>query len=431
MTIFFYSIFLKLYSIGISIASLWNDKARLWIKGRKRFPAIEFSDEKKDIIWMHCASFGEFEQGRPLIEEIRKQYPHYNILITFFSPSGYEIVKKFKVADYIFYLPIDSASNAKKFITVINPTLVLWIKYDYWYFYLQELKNKNIPTLLISGSLRKDHHLFNWNENFGRKIFTCFTYLFVQNEYSEDLLQKINIKNVIVSGDTRFDRVITTAENFDEVPFIKEFCGRSKVIVAGSTWEDDEAILLHYVQTNIHIKFIIAPHEIDKENINSLKKKFSGSVLYSEWLINNTHQNTGNEEDKLHISPDNQPTTNCLIIDNIGILSRLYKYADIAYVGGGFGDDGLHNILEAAVFGKPVIFGPVLDKNFEAQELIESGGGISITNAVELEKTFTQIVNDEDELKKRSMAAKNYVYNNLGATKIIMEYIQENRLLTN
>jgi 3-deoxy-D-manno-octulosonic-acid transferase len=243
-------------------------------------------------------------------------------------------------------------------------------------------------------------------------MLNCFTFYFVQNENSKKLLENINLYNVIVSGDTRLDRAITVAGNFEEDLFIKEFCGNNKVIVAGSTWEDDEATLVHYAKTNSHIKFIIAPHEVDKENLTDVKKTFRGSIFYSELK-------------------ENKQNTNIIIIDNIGMLSRLYKYADIAYVGGGFGDDGLHNILEAAVFGKPVIFGPQIERNFEAQELIECGGGIIIENALELEKTLTHLFKNEEEIKSRGLAARNYVYNKSGATKKIMEYIQVNRLLTN
>ena len=410
MNLLLYNIFLKLYLAGIYVASIWNGKAGLWIKGRKKFPS--FNSGGTETIWMHCASLGEFEQGRPLIETIRKHYPAYTIVITFFSPSGYEIEKNYKGADHIFYLPADSLRNAKKFISLINPKLVLWVKYEFWHYYLHELKKRNIPALLISGAFREDQPFFKWYGSFWRKMLTCFTYYLVQNETSKSLLERINIKNVTVSGDTRFDRVITIAENFDDVPSIKEFCGNNKVIVAGSTWEDDEAELIHYAKTNTGIKFIIAPHEVDKENLADVKKQFTGSLFYSE--LNDL------TIDKTHI----------IIIDNIGMLSRLYKYADITYVGGGFGYDGLHNILEAAVYGKPVVFGPVTDRNFEAQELIECGGGITITNALELEKTLTNLFNDPDELQERSVAAKNYVYSNAGASKKIMEYIQENRLLT-
>ena len=402
----------------------------LWIKGRKIFPLLGSSDNNKETIWMHCASLGEFEQGRPLIEKIRSEYPGYKIVITFFSPSGYEIEKNYKGADHVFYLPADSASNAKKFIELINPKLVLWIKYEYWHYYLHELKKKNIATLLVSGYFRKDQRFFKWHGKFWRDMLTCFTYYFLQNEESKNLLENINIKNVMVSGDTRFDRVKTVAENFTDVPYIKEFCGESKVFVAGSTWEDDEAEMIHYAKANSHIKFIIAPHEVDKENIRDVKKKFANSILYSELLNVKGEMSNVKTETPSHVSRLTFHG-NCLIIDCIGILSRLYKYADITYVGGGFGYDGLHNILEAAVYGKPVIFGPEFERNFEAQELTECGGGITIDNALGLEKILTHLFNNEDELKQRGAAAKNYVYSNAGATKKIMEYIQEKRLLTN
>lgn len=430
MSFFLYNIFIRLYPLAIRFAAVWNDKARLWITGRKNiFDTIKKNLDQNSklqttnyqLIWMHCASLGEFEQGRPLIEKLKKDYPSYNILITFFSPSGYEIQKNFSGADHVFYLPIDSPANAKKFIELINPTLVLWIKYEFWYYYLQELKNKNISVLLISGAFRNNQSLFTSYEKFRKKMLECFTHLFVQNQSSKDLLKEIGIKNVTVSGDTRFDRVINIAENFEDVSLIKQFCKDSKVIVAGSTWEDDEAEFVHYVKANPGIKFIIAPHEIDKENLADVKKSFPESIFYSEWSALKGDQ-TKNHKPQ---------TTNCLIIDNIGMLSRLYKYADVTYVGGGFGDDGLHNILEAAVYGKPVIFGPEFERNPEAQELIDYGGAISISNALELEKVFNNLLTNQSELNAASEAAKNYVYNKAGATQKIIEFIQENRLLTN
>ncbi len=397
---------------------MWNDKADHWIKGRKNiFEKIKKILNTKDsiniqTIWMHCASLGEFEQGLPLIEKIKKDYPGNKIIITFFSPSGYEIRKDFKGADHVFYLPEDSLSNAKKFIELINPKLVLWIKYEFWYYYLSELKKRNIPVLLISGAFRKDQPFFKWYGNIWKKMLNCFEHYFVQNKNSKTLLEKCSLKNVTLSGDTRFDRVISIAENFDDVPLIKEFCGESKVVVAGSTWEDDEAELIHFAKINSHIKFIIAPHEIDKENLSDVKKEFPNSIFYSQLT-------------------EEEPKQNILIIDNIGMLSRLYRYADVTYVGGGFGDDGLHNILEAAVYGKPVIFGPEFEKNFEAEELIECGGAVTIENALELEKVLNKLLNDDTELQKTGIAARDYVYSKAGATEKILNFIQEKRLLTN
>nr|MBA2561563.1 3-deoxy-D-manno-octulosonic acid transferase [Chitinophagaceae bacterium] len=340
LSLLLYRIFLAIYHNSIRIASLWNLKAALWRKGRKQFPSVVYSANTHDVVWMHCASLGEFEQGRPLLEKIKINYPSCKIVVTFFSPSGYQIIKNFKGADHIFYLPADSAVNAKKFIAEIKPALVLWIKYEYWFYYLNELKRKNIPTLLISGIYRSNMPFFKWYGVLWKKVLNNFTHFFLQNNQSKKILEKaVTADKITVSGDTRFDRVITIAEEFEPLPQIEKFCGNSQVIIAGSTWEDDEAEWVHYAKVHPEIKFIIAPHEIDKENLADVKKQFSKSIFYSEWAANRQPA-TGNEFE-----------INCLIIDNIGMLSRLYKYATICYVGGGFGDDGLHNILEAAVYG--------------------------------------------------------------------------------
>ncbi len=363
---------------------------------------------------MHCASLGEFEQGRPVIENIKNQYPQVKIVLSFFSPSGYEVQKNYAGADDVFYLPIDSKANAKKMVAAINPSLVLWVKYEYWFYYLEELKQQNIPLILVSGIFRKSQPFFKWYGTAWQNALACFSHFFVQDNNSQNLLAGIGIdKNVSVSGDTRFDRVIEIAKKFEHIPFIKEYCGESKVIVAGSTWEEDEAELIHYVKANPQIKFIIAPHEIAADNLKDVQKEFAGSIFYSELL---TTQSLN---------------SNVLIIDNVGMLSRLYQYADITYIGGGFGDDGVHNVLEAAVYGKPVIYGPEFEKFKEAIELIDCGGGFSIPTALELEKVFTELLQNEQLLKTTGEAAKKYVYSNSGATKKIMDYIQENRLLTN
>lgn len=426
--ILLYHLFLTFYSLGIRFVSIGNKKAKLWIKGRKNFfenlqNTYPANSQKK--VWMHAASLGEFEQGRPVLKKIIENYPEVFIVITFFSPSGYEIAKNNKEFKNIYYLPMDSHSNAKKLLSILKPDLILWVKYEYWHYYLQEIKKRNIPLLLISGVYQSNQIFFKWYGNFYRKMLTCFTCFFVQNLSSKKQLQKlITEEKIIVTGDTRCDRVINIAENFTEVDGIKNFCEDKKVIVAGSTWEDDEAEWTHFVRTHPEIKFIIAPHEIDEENLADVKKEFSNSIFYSEWI------------------KEGQPTTdsrqpaignwqpNCLIIDNIGMLSRLYHYATITYVGGGFGYNGLHNILEAAVYGKPVIFGPEYEKNFEAEELIDCGGAISIDNALELEKIVNNLLNNEDEITSRGVAAKKYIYNNAGASQKIIEYIQRNLLLT-
>jgi 3-deoxy-D-manno-octulosonic-acid transferase len=413
--IILYQLFLFFYKAGIWFVSFWNPKAKLWITGRRDVfknlkNALESSVNKKRI-WMHCASLGEFEQGRPVLQKIKETNPDATIIVTFFSPSGYEIAKKKNDFEHIFYLPIDSAVHAKKWMKIVKPDLVLWVKYEYWHYYLQEIKRKNSPLLMISGVYRNDQIFFKWYGAFYRNMLKSFTHFFVQNEDSKVQLQKIiSTEKITISGDTRCDRVINIAENFTEVPGISQFCKEQKVIVAGSTWEEDEAEWTHFVKQHPEIKFIFAPHEIDKENLADVKAQFLGSIFYSDWL-------------KSFSTNDYEPT-HCLIIDNIGTLSRLYYYATIAYVGGGFGDDGLHNILEAAVYGKPVIFGPEHEKNFEAQELINSSGAITIRNALELEKAVNNLLNNEEELSARSAAARNYVYKNAGATEKIISFIE-------
>jgi 3-deoxy-D-manno-octulosonic-acid transferase len=365
---------------------------------------------------MHCASLGEFEQGRPVLEKIKENSPETKIVITFFSPSGYEIVKKKNSFKNVFYLPMDSFIHAKRWLNILKPEMVLWVKYEYWHFYLREIKARKIPLLMISGVYRDSQIFFKWYGGFYRKMLDCFSHFFVQNEDSRASLEKlISPEKISVSGDTRCDRVINIADNFVEVEGIKQFVGNNKVIVAGSTWEDDEAEWIHFVKQHTEIKFIIAPHEIDKENLEDVRNQFPGSLFYSQWM-----KTLASNSDSY-----NSSGLNCLIIDNIGMLSRLYHYATITYVGGGFGDNGLHNILEAAVYGKPVIFGPEHEKNFEAQELIDCSGAISIKNAIELEKVVTNLLNNPEELQSRSIAARNYVYKNAGATDKIISYIAE------
>ncbi|MDQ6904571.1 MAG: 3-deoxy-D-manno-octulosonic acid transferase, partial [Bacteroidota bacterium] len=331
--------------------------------------------------------------------------------------SGYTIALKDKDFKKVFYLPMDSSTNAKKLLDIIKPTLVLWVKYEYWYYHLSEIKRRNIPLLLISGIFRNDQVFFKWYGSLYRKMLQTFTHFFVQNASSKNQLQiLIAEEKITISGDTRCDRVINIAENFTEVAGIANYCGNNKVVVAGSTWEDDQAEWTHFVKIHPEIKFIIAPHEIDEENLNDVKKEFEGSILYSEYL-------NGSNEDFAN--------AHCMIIDNIGTLSRLYKYATIAYVGGGFGYNGLHNILEPAVYGKPVIFGPEFEKNFEAVDLIECSGAIDIENALELEKAMNNLLNEKGEIERRGMAAKNYVYKHAGASEKIIDFIQKNRLLTN
>jgi len=411
-----YNIFIQLYSFIIRVVSPFNPKAKQWVAGRDDiFKKLRSVIPGGSVIWMHCSSLGEFEQGRPLLEKLRTEVPHLQILLTFFSPSGFEVQKHYEKADYIFYLPLDSPANAKDFFDIVNPKLVLFVKYDFWYYYLAEAAKRKIPLLLISGIFRKDQPFFKWYGSLYREMLTFFTRFFVQNDASAHLLGTIGIKgNVSISGDTRFDRVIEIAENFQEIAAIRDFCADARVIVAGSTWDEDDEELDHFANTNQQIKFIIAPHDIDKERLQVCRKLYRHSILFSE-LSNGS-------------VPGN---INTIIIDNIGMLSRLYKYATICYVGGGFGDDGVHNVLEAAVYGKPVVFGPEYEKFFEAAELIECGGAFSIDSALELEKLLSHLLQKQNALDEAGEAALNYVYSRKGATEGVMKYIQEKRLLTN
>jgi 3-deoxy-D-manno-octulosonic-acid transferase len=422
-----YSLFLWLYRCGAILLSPFNNKARLWLSGRKDVfgkLGLYAGRATGPVIWFHCASLGEFEQSRPLLERIRQQYPRYNILLTFFSPSGYEIRKDYAEADFVSYLPVDSAGNANRLLELIKPCLVVWVKYEYWHFYLQQIKKRNIPLLLVSGIFRQEQPFFKPWGSFHRGMLGCFSWLFVQNQESKKLLGTIGLSaNVSVSGDTRFDRVIAIADGAEIIPPIELFIEEKPVIVAGSTWDDDEEELDHFANTHPEIKFIIAPHEIGEDHLKDIEKLFHHTVRYSQLSMqpasNIASSNTG------------PPAPNVLIIDNIGMLSRLYKYASIAYVGGGFGDDGVHNVLEAAVYSKPVVFGPVYEKFIEAVELVEAGAAFSIENALELEETLLALLKTGDEYRAASRAAGDYVYAHRGATTSILNYIQENRLLTN
>ena len=415
MTLFFYDIFLLLYRAGIRLASLWNNKAKLWSNGRKNISErikaqLRFQHFK--IIWFHCSSLGEFEQGRPLIEKLKSQNPNFKFLLTFFSPSGYEIRKDYKGVDWVFYLPLDSKRNAKQFFEIVNPSLVVFVKYDYWYYYLTECKKRNIPLLLVSGIFRQDQPFFKWYGSLHRQMLTCFTHFFVQDKESGDLLRSININGVTVAGDTRFDRVADIAANFTPVKEIEKFCGGSQVLVAGSTWPDDEKVIKDGTTNFPDLKIIIAPHEIHKEHIDQLRSIFPYSVLYSQ------------------LAARSSQLTTCLIIDNIGMLSKLYHYASIAYVGGGF-NKGIHNTLEAAVYGKPVLFGPNYKKFKEAVGLIEKGGGICITSSNEFSAILQKLINNKTELELSGKNSFEFVKQNKGATEKILDYIKANRLLTN
>lgn len=369
---------------------------------------------KSPLVWMHCASLGEFEQGRPLIEEIKINFPSYKILLTFFSPSGYEVRKNYQGADYIFYLPTDNNKNAKEFLKITKPALIIFVKYEFWHYYLSEAKKQNIPLLLVSGIFRKTQPFFKKFGGFHRRMLSCFTHLFVQNDESLSLLIDIGFtQNVTISGDTRFDRVIEIAQQCKPIQKIERFCTGFDVIVAGSTWSEDDKKLSAYANTKTDVKFIIAPHEINKSRFNECLQLYKSSVLFS--TIADAEMPSG---------------INTIIVDNVGMLSRLYKYATVSFVGGGFDKEGVHNVLEAAVYGKPVVFGPVYQKYIEAIELIVAGGGITVSDSVQLETEMNEFLKKNKNYENMCDAAVNYIYSKQGATQKILQFLQEKRLLT-
>jgi 3-deoxy-D-manno-octulosonic-acid transferase len=415
-----YNIFLFFYPLAARVLSTTNSKAKLWTEGRKdifKQLSIAFEQNKSQVIWTHCASLGEFEQGRPVLEQLKTQYPNAKILITFFSPSGYEVQKNYNGADWIFYLPADSKKNAKRFLNIVKPSIAIFIKYEFWFYYLDALKQREIQAILVSGNFRLNQIFFKWYGSFYRNMLQLFSHLFIQNEESKFLLTTIDItENVTVSGDTRFDRVIEIAEQFSSIEAIEKFIQHNKVVVAGSTWTEDDEEINHYANTHQDIKFIIAPHIIEEDRMKECLKLYKKSILFSQW-----QQQTDNSNNQYNV----------LIIDNVGMLSRLYKYGTICFVGGAFDGDGVHNVLEAAVFGNPVFYGPIYKKYKEAADLIKLGGAISVENALELEQQFEALLHDESLCSSIGTKAAAYVYANKGATKFITNYIQENRLLTN
>ena len=374
------------------------------------------------IVWIHCASLGEFEQGRPLCEKLKQRFPQCRILLTFFSPSGYEIRKDYKGADWVFYLPMDSLKNARRLLQIVKPSLVIFVKYEFWYYYLRQLHENKIPLLLVSAIFRKNSVFFRWYGGLQRRMLSYFDQLFVQDEESRELLTQIGIHHTVVSGDTRFDRVMEIAGQFQPLPFIEEFVQSNPVIVAGSTWPQDEVVLQKSLRAigDPALKLIIAPHEIKSGHIAHLQNLFPSALLLSQM------NNTGPER----MSTAAIRAARVLIIDNIGLLSKLYNYATISYIGGGFGK-GIHNTLEAAVYGRPVLFGPEYQKFREAVELVRLGGAIAVRNATECSAALQKMLHDIEAYRRSCAIAKDYVSNNRGATEKVLDYIQEKRLLTN
>ena len=407
--LFLYNIITLLAFQLLKLASFFSPKMKLFVEGRKSvFQTLADKIQTSDkTIWFHAASLGEYEQGLPVIEAIKKQFPAHKIVVTFFSPSGYEVRKNNTSANVTVYLPLDTISNAKQFIELVHPEIAFFIKYEYWPNYLNELKNQNIKTYLISGILRENQAFFKWYGGFYRNALKTFEFFFVQNESSKKLLQSIGFNNVKVSGDSRFDRVVSILERDNSLDFIQQFKDNKTTIVIGSSWPKDESLLVNYINhSSDNVKFIIAPHNIKSEQIQELKNSITKkTILFSE-------------KDSVDIL-----NCNVFIIDTIGILTKIYSYADIAYVGGGFGNPGVHNILEPATFGVPVVIGPNYLHFAEATALVNMEGCISIQNQIQLNEAFDLLLHNEDERLEKGHICSTFVQMNKGATKTIMEYI--------
>ncbi|MBF31200.1 MAG: 3-deoxy-D-manno-octulosonic acid transferase [Aequorivita sp.] len=406
-----YNLSIHLASFGLRIVALFNKKMKLFVNGRKDVFEIlqqKISSEDKTI-WFHCASLGEFEQGVPIMEAIKKQRPDHKIVVSFFSPSGFEVKKNTPLADAVVYLPMDIRANAKKFLAAVRPTMALFVKYEFWPNYLFELQKKNVPTYLVSGVFRKDQIFFKSYGGFMRKALQSFDHFFLQDENSEELLKNIGFSNVTVSGDTRFDRVSHQIEMDNTLKFAEDFKGNSLCIVCGSTWPEDEVVLLNYINAAPeNVKFIIAPHKIEADKISDFTSKIvKKTVLHSN-------------KDEVNISD-----YDVLIIDCIGLLSKLYSYADIAYVGGAMGSTGLHNILEPATFGVPIVIGKNYDEFPEAIRLRDLAGLFSIRNAPECSETLNKLVANKDFRTKTGMISGHFVNKNTGATAKIMRHIAQ------
>ncbi|EIA09510.1 3-deoxy-D-manno-octulosonic acid transferase [Flavobacterium frigoris] len=405
--LFLYNIVIQITGSLLKLIALFNSKINLFVEGRKHvFATLEQKIKPSDkTIWFHAASLGEYEQGLPVIEKIKTEYPSHKIVVTFFSPSGYEVRKNNSVAAATVYLPLDTRSNAQKFLNIVHPEIAFFIKYEYWLNYLNELKIQNTPTYLISGIFRKDQMFFKWYGGFYRKALDSFAYFFVQNEASKKLLQQLGKSNVAVSGDTRFDRVAAILEKDNSLPYISEFKNNTLTIVVGSSWPKDETLLIDFINKNeFDVKFIIAPHNIKDNQIELLKNGITKkTVLFSE------------------MEGKNLADFDVFIIDTIGILTKIYSYADIAYVGGGFGNPGVHNLLEPATFGLPIVIGPNYSHFAEATALVNMGGCISISTKKELNDAFKDLLLNDAIRSEKGHICSTFVLMNKGATNIIMK----------
>ncbi len=398
-----YRLGIYFYGWAIRIAALFNEKAKLWVSGRKTVLKDIESAGLKDCLWMHCASLGEFEQGRPVLEELRRKHPNYPILLTFFSPSGYEVRKNYSGADFVTYLPLDTKANVSRFLDLVSPKIAVFVKYEVWHCYFRELAKRQVPLFLISSIFRPDQIYFRSYAKWFRNTLKGIDQIYTQDEESIRLLKEIDIAAVL-SGDTRFDRVLAIKQSGEEMPEVGDFAGNYTTIVAGSTWPADESMLIEFVKITADTRLIIAPHQIGEGHIKEILAKSEESVRWSEW--------------------DGKTSAKILVIDAIGKLSTIYRYADISYIGGGFGR-GIHNTLEAAVYGIPVVFGPNYQKFKEARDLIAAGGGFTAKDESEFFNILNKLNSDKEFRKNSGELAGNYVSGNSGATARILKGISD------
>ena len=407
-----YNIAIYLYLLGVAVASLFNEKVRkMWRGERDAFRVLkEKVDPEAQYVWFHAASLGEFEQGRPLMEQLRREHPEYKILLTFFSPSGYEVRKNYEGADIVCYLPLDTITNARRFLRTVRPVMAFFIKYEFWYNYLHILKHRNVPVYSVSSIFRPDQVFFRWYGKQYSRVLKCFTRFYVQNEVSRELLARLGITCVTVTGDTRFDRVLQIKEQAKDLPLAASFVKDAPyVFVAGSSWPPDEDIFIKYFKKHPEWKLIIAPHVIGEDHLQQIEKLLEGRKVlrYTQQDENKAAENASLQD------------ANVLIIDCFGLLSSIYRYGTLAYVGGGFGA-GIHNLPEAAAWGIPVFFGPNNQKFQEAQELKLNGGGIEIHGYEDFERYMQELTERPDTLKRRGEAAGSYVRQRAGATTTIL-----------
>jgi 3-deoxy-D-manno-octulosonic-acid transferase len=407
-----YSFFIVCYGVFLRIASMFNSKARLWTEGRSGLllqietALKQVNREKNPIVWFHVSSLGEFEQGRPVIEAFRKRWPEKKILLTFFSPSGYEVRKNYDKADFVFYLPLDTPSNSRRFLKTVQPEMVFFVKYDFWFNYLKAIHKQHISLYFISALFRKNQHFFTWYGGWFRMHLRQVTHFFVQNRESEELLHSVGIRQVTLTGDTRFDRVAAIAAQPLQMPLIELFCAGKPVFIAGSSWEPDEEIFIPLIRNSeMNLKYIIAPHDTSPARTGHIIKHIEQPViLYSQ------------------LNEGNAGSAAVLIIDRVGILSQLYRYATVAFIGGGFGS-GIHNIQEPVTFGVPVFFGSKYHKFREARDLVNLGGAFSVISSEELMKKVVEITGSAEEHQRISAICSNYVAENCGATEKIMKFL--------